>query len=198
MIFACRLFCGIVFLASGVEKAIRFPRFHAAILRYAQMPTKLVPWFGIVVFLLEIATGLGILLQWHVQFAAAVGLLLLVMFTIAIGRALSTGKAGLACGCSVLGSDSPLSLLLIGRNILLGGMLLMCSAPRHALAIAVIALPLAGTMALLHLSSRRGALKFFKQAGARQAPCAGCGPPGGQPNPDASAPKAGLTGLLFQ
>jgi uncharacterized membrane protein YphA (DoxX/SURF4 family) len=169
----CRLVCGSLFFGSGIEKSVRFRAFHAAVVRYNLIPRRAVPWFGIFVFLAEVAVGFALLVGRGVTSAAVIGLALLATFTAAIVTALMRGKAGMPCGCMGLKRNSKISLLAIVRNIVLGQMLLVCVLPEHGKPILVAGLAACGSIMLLdawlRANLRRRAVK------PRPGRCRGCG-----------------------
>jgi hypothetical protein len=95
---ALRVGLGVMFLAAAWPKFSDPKDFAMLVAQYQMLPAALVDIFALWLSAFEIVVGLGLVLTaWEKEFSLLVGVLLL-MFIVALGQALSRGL-GIACGC---------------------------------------------------------------------------------------------------
>ena len=95
-----RILIGIVFLVSGVEKAISpYQNFLYAIQAYAALPGWAETWVAQSFPWLEIAVGAGLILGLWTRQALVAAILFFAVFIIVVGQALFRGLDIANCGC---------------------------------------------------------------------------------------------------
>ncbi len=110
-----RLGLGWLFLAAATHKLNDIGDFRVVLATYRVLPAALVGVAAWSIVGVEIAVGIGALLQRVEAHVAAVALLL--AYAAAMGLNLARGRRDIDCGCG--GAAQPLSLGLIIRNTLL-------------------------------------------------------------------------------
>lgn len=118
------LLAGLVFLYYGLSKVLTPGYgFAKAIHKYRILPSPVVIPFSKVLPMVEVVVGLALFLPSVTYFAAPMLVALMVMFEIAVAKALITGLK-IDCGCrgEIKGEKANLAVA-FGRNILLIGFL---------------------------------------------------------------------------
>jgi len=115
-----RCVLGLVFLASGASKIVRLGYFAQAISDFGLVAEPLVPVVASGLCVVEIAAGLGLLLDLRGSLAVVVGLLMLFSGVLAYGLTL-----GLDLECSCFGPDMPEILRLDLRGALTRNLVLL-------------------------------------------------------------------------
>ncbi len=87
-----------IFLFSGIDKAFHYEGFVNAVRDYVLVPPGVAPFLAMPVILAEVLTGIGLLLPGWRKTAALSAVLLLVIFTAALGVNHLYGSRGV-CGC---------------------------------------------------------------------------------------------------
>ena len=124
LVVAIRVAVGVLFVATGAAKLRVGP---AAVMRgigaYKLLPERWTALLGRSLGPAELLVGVMLVLGVGTPVAAITGVVLLVMFNVAIGAALRRGRRN-DCGCGV--AEMPISRRLIARNTAL--ILLLVSA----------------------------------------------------------------------
>jgi len=79
--------------------------------------------------LMELAVACGLLVPGTRPAAAALGVSLLIVYSIAIGRNLRAGRTAIACGCGGFGQRSPIAGWMVWRNLSLAVLLAAAWVP---------------------------------------------------------------------
>jgi peroxiredoxin/uncharacterized membrane protein YphA (DoxX/SURF4 family) len=112
-----RLLLILVLLAAAVGKLMDLPGARAALVAF-DVPGRIAAPGAVVLPIIELATAIALLLQPAAQGAAIVAAALFTIFTLAIGRALSAGRAP-DCHCFGQIHSAPAGKRTLGRNLLL-------------------------------------------------------------------------------
>lgn len=100
LFWACRIFLGILFLATGTGKALDLPGFIGVMKTYELgMPEWMLWLSGTTVTLLELILGIWILSGWWLRWAAVIGVLINSVFLVLLTSALWRGLELQNCGC---------------------------------------------------------------------------------------------------
>jgi uncharacterized membrane protein YphA (DoxX/SURF4 family) len=130
---ALRTGLAVMFVFAGASKLAHLPAFSTAIAEYRIVPVKLQGAAAAALAVLEVLVGLGLLVG--LQFAALLGGMVLLAFSVAVSINLFRGRA-FDCGCG-FGSDTPISWSLVARDLALAGLAgLVFMGPASSLAIA--------------------------------------------------------------
>ncbi len=118
LVFRC--FLGGIFLVSFLSK-IRNPFvFFVKMKKYNLLPKKWVPWIGSIILLVELFLAIGYFTGIQIQTTALVGMILLSIFTFALGWNIYRGNLEIDCGCfGYLTSGQRIGWNLVVRNFLL-------------------------------------------------------------------------------
>lgn len=92
------LLVAVVFIYAGVDKIFHYDGFVNALASYSVMPQGLAPLLAMPLILVEVFTGLGILLKRWRRPALATAMTLLSVFTVALVINLYVAP-GSVCGC---------------------------------------------------------------------------------------------------
>jgi hypothetical protein len=153
---ALRLAFALLFLGAALHKVRDVARFRAAVAAYDLLPRAAIGAAAVVVIAVEVAIGVGLLIPAAAGRAALLGMGLLGLYAVAIAINLRRGHE-IRCGCGGLGGERPIAPALVGRNLLLVGLLgltllPLTSRPLEWLDLASIAFSVA-TAALLYLAA---------------------------------------------
>jgi len=157
---------GLIFLTAGVEK-LRHRQILAGVIgNYRILPVWLLAPVALLLPWLEVAIGAALVVGLApVPVLAAMALLL--VFALAMAINVARGRAHIDCGCGGPALRQTLSWELVGRNLLLAGILAMRLLPADALTgldrVTAVAAGLGGFLGLL----------LFQSAGALGALAAG-------------------------
>jgi len=119
----------LLFVSAGLHKVRDLRRFDEVFAAYDLLPV-LARWhlsWGIPAA--ELAVAGGLLFDDFRPFAAAVGIVLLLLYATAIGINLKRGRRDLACGCGGPDERRPIARWMVWRNILLAVALASTFAP---------------------------------------------------------------------
>ncbi len=112
LFWSCRLFLGIIFLATGTGKALDLPGFIGVMKTYELgMPDWLLWMGGTAVTVSELILGTWILTGWRLRWAALLGVLINSVFLVLLTSALWRGLELQNCGCYGVFLARPLSWL---------------------------------------------------------------------------------------
>lgn len=131
-----RLLLGGLLVFSGAVKIADPALFGTAVARYDLLPELIVPYAAIIIPALECIIGLSFLVGFRVRASAAIGVLLMALFIIAISINLARGRQ-IDCGCFQPGITGPgfaetLGPRILVRNmVIIAGFLLLFRADRH-------------------------------------------------------------------
>lgn len=131
-------------------------RFSGLINAYHVLPerySKIVTWsLGV----LELAVGLGLLVNQTRFFAAWMGILILIVYAYAIGINLKRGRLFLNCGCYGLNRPQPIRPYMLWRHLILAAGLFALGNAQHSRAALpadiAFAVPTAIVSALIYLA----------------------------------------------
>jgi len=145
--------------SAAVHKASDRRRFVATVQAYELIPDRLAHGFGSLLPMLEAALAVGLLYPPSRSSSAVATVLLLALYTGAIGVNLARGRTDIDCGCFAASSRVPLSAQLILRNTFLAGaaaLLFLPVAVRPLVWVDILTIVMAiVTLALLWTSARR-------------------------------------------
>ena len=132
--FVFRLMVGGLFLVWGISKARNLNAFRVAIRQYELLPAVAVAPAAVTFAALECVLGALLVLGATVSVAAMASLVLVGLFTLAIGITLVRGRS-IPCGCHASVRDT-VSVVDMLRNLLILGMLAaLIVVPSHPWAI---------------------------------------------------------------
>jgi uncharacterized membrane protein len=123
----------LVFLQGAAEKLLAPDEFQGVVANYRLLPGALTAPFARLLPLLELATGIGIIVGASRIAAAWLAVGLLTLFCVAIAINLARGRTEIDCGCFKSALRQTISPWLIARNLLLAAAalaLLLPIAPR--------------------------------------------------------------------
>ena len=129
-IYAIKLAIALVFIVSAIQKLKDIDTFQATVEAYDLLPHFLVTGFSIVLPVVELVTAcllLGDLSQG--LYGLILAILVLSVTTTGIVVNLLRGNLDVSCGCGGLEDEAPLSWGLVGRNLMLLAILLVCFLP---------------------------------------------------------------------
>jgi methylamine utilization protein MauE len=109
----------LLFFWTAVHKLRDRSAFRAALRAYELVPPGRVRGFAALLIALEIAVAATLLVSEIGSAAALAGAILLATYTGAIAINLLRGRRQIACGCAGAAARQPLSLALVGRNVVL-------------------------------------------------------------------------------
>lgn len=119
----------LLFGAGAGHKLADWRRFRAAVGNYRLLPDPLVPPGAAAVVALELAACVLLLLPAQRAGGALLAAALLALYAIAIGVNLARGRPSIDCGCLGVGRRAPISRWMVGRNLVLGALVLLASLP---------------------------------------------------------------------
>lgn len=105
-----------LWLAAGLHKLTDLTMFERSVAAYDIVPRALIPLFGRLLPVLELALGVSLLIARTRLAAAVLGALLLAGYGAAIAANLHRGRHDLDCGCLGFGAQSQISSTLVWRN----------------------------------------------------------------------------------
>jgi hypothetical protein len=121
-------FEAVLLLASALHKMIRRDRTQAVVREFAGVPRNFAPFAVVAVALLEL---LASLLLWMPSTRMAGGMLAVLIwggYLALILRAIAQGKRDVDCGCTFGGTQRPLGVYQVVRNVMLTGLALLAAA----------------------------------------------------------------------
>ena len=126
-IFAIRISLGLVFLLSGVSKFYDLHAFYVAIRDFGILPDSFIGAFVVLIPLLELLSGLFLLIGIRIKFSSAVAAGLLIIFIDAIIPNLAIDSV-IDCGCFGPLVESKVGFGLLIRDFILLGLSLVLYA----------------------------------------------------------------------
>jgi hypothetical protein len=121
---------GVLMAGAGISK-LRAPRAAvAAIEVYGLVPPRAAALLATPLAIAELVSGLAIALPASRAAGAAMVLLLLSIYTVAVGILLARGRVGADCGCGSLVGGVPIGFGLLSRNLVLCGAALASACMR--------------------------------------------------------------------
>jgi len=131
LVVAVRVAVGVLFVATGAAKLRAGPvTVTRAIGAYELLPERWMALLGPSLGPAELFVGVMLVLGVTTPAAASAGVVLLVMFNLAIGAALRRGRRN-QCGCGI--AEMPISRRLIARNTALIVLLLVSATQASSL-----------------------------------------------------------------
>ncbi len=126
----------LLFLGAALHKLRDRAGFRAALAGYELLPRRLLAPAAAALALAEAAAGAGVLVPSLRRRALGLALILLGVYTLAIGANLLRGRREIDCGCAGPAARQPLSEWLLLRNLALGlaaaaGLLPVTGRPLH-------------------------------------------------------------------
>ncbi|MBX2860004.1 MAG: DoxX family membrane protein [Vampirovibrio sp.] len=104
----CRLFLGVMFITSGIEKVTHWTPFYQAAAAYKVLPEDLLYFYAQVLPWAEIMAGAYLVLGLFTRYAAGAVAAMILSFLIAITIVLIRGDE-IDCGCFVGGKSEPVT-----------------------------------------------------------------------------------------
>ncbi len=126
-----RIVMGLLFIYSGLFKAVNPDNFSKVIILYDVLPENLVPYAAIIFPYIELLTGLLLLTGYKIKASALIAMILMVFLITIISINIYRGKS-FACGCfnlEELGIKEDIGIPLILRDIvfLIFQLLIFCA-----------------------------------------------------------------------
>ena len=144
----------VVFGASAMIKFVDFAEFRGALENYRIVPGGLSLPAAVIVPIGELACAIGLLVPRYHSVAAMLLILLVAIFTAAIGINMMRGRLYIDCGCLGPMLRQPLSKWLLVRNgvlMLLGAVVMLADDARAITTLDVVTITLgASTLVLLY------------------------------------------------
>ena len=122
-----RILMGLLFIYSGIFKAIDPENFSRAVQNYDVLPLLLVPYCAMIIPYVEMITGLLLSAGWKIRPASLILLCLMMIFTAAIAVNVLRGRS-FDCGCfelKIFGIKETVSAWLVMRDLMIAAILLM-------------------------------------------------------------------------
>lgn len=119
----------LLFGSAAFHKLRDLKRFDEIFAAYGVMSTVSRWRLSWIVPVLELVTALGLLVDVTRPYAAALGVLLLLSYAVAIGINLRRGRRDLACGCGGPDERRPIASWMVWRNVLLALVVLSTLVP---------------------------------------------------------------------
>lgn len=133
-----RIFMGLLFIYSGLFKAINPDNFSKVIILYDVLPENLIPYAAIIFPYLELLTGLLLLVGYKIKASVLVSVIVMIFLITIVSINIHRGKT-FACGCfdlEKLGIKEEIGIPVIIRDILfLIILLLIFCARQHVFSI---------------------------------------------------------------
>jgi hypothetical protein len=170
LLLAVRASLALLFASSAFHKVVAPGQFRSAVQAYRLIPSRLVGITAMTIIAFEAVLAPALLLAPSSRPAAIGAVLLLLLYTIAIGVNLLRGRSDLDCGCYGSARRQTLHPLLLVRNatLLLGAVLATApSAPRTLVWFDGVSLAAAIAAAVLIWHAANGLLSLG--AGTRAA-----------------------------
>jgi uncharacterized membrane protein YphA (DoxX/SURF4 family) len=118
------LFLVVVFLFTGIDKALHYSGFVNAIRDYVLVPRETAQYVAIPVIMIEIMIAIGLLVKPMRRFAAGWAAAILIVFTIAVALNHAFGRRGI-CGCWFTITLAQGTTMHILQNLLMLGLAVM-------------------------------------------------------------------------
>lgn len=155
--FLARLLVGLALLCGGIAKSLNFSWFTEILHKYDLIPAIFVRKVAFAVAALELGVGVGLIASLMLPWVAYAAVIVLVIFTLAVGIALKRGKFNMACGCGSPASKATVGWQAIFRNLGLIALSCVAAIPRNEPIRLAFVLPFASAVVLLGISVwRRG------------------------------------------
>lgn len=129
LVLACRLVVGGVFIYASLDKLQNPDSFALIIHHYRMVPYSLLHSFSMFLPMLELVMGVALVVGFRQRGAAFIGILLNLMFIVALSTALFRGL-DISCGCFNTDGGHGVGVTLLWRDALL---LLACLPPLFSL-----------------------------------------------------------------
>ena len=127
---AIKLAIALVFIVGAIQKLKDIDTFQATVEAYDLLPQFLVTGFSIILPVVELVTACLLLVNLSQGlYGLILAILVLSVTTTGIIVNLLRGNLDVSCGCGGLEDEAPLSWGLVGRNLTLLAMLLVCFSP---------------------------------------------------------------------
>jgi hypothetical protein len=109
--------CSLLFGAAASHKLRDMVEFGAVFAAYEILPVWVRSRLYWTIPLVEMGVAIGLLAPATRRCAAAVGIGLLIAYSMAIGLNLRAGRTAIACGCGGFGQKSPIAVWMVWRNL---------------------------------------------------------------------------------
>ena len=123
MLTFLRLLLGALFVWSASAKLRRWRSFIEILSSYALLPKALVRPVGGLVVIAEVFTGLGLMKAATAKYAATLGILLLLIISVAVFLSIRRGARNRECGCMLVVGET-IGWHILARNTFFGSALL--------------------------------------------------------------------------
>ncbi|MDQ3006064.1 MAG: DoxX family membrane protein [Chloroflexota bacterium] len=114
-----RLFLSMIFFLSAIDKIQRPQQFIETISLYNLLPKTWSKSIAFAIISLELVLAILLLAGWQSRIVAEICLLLVIVFSCAVGINLIRGRTHIGCGCFGSNHSAKINLRLIGRNLIL-------------------------------------------------------------------------------
>lgn len=114
-----KIILGILFLWAGYSKIVKFDEHISLLENYKILPSFSIKIFGRIEVVLEIITGLFLLIGVFQNVISLIAASLLLLYTFAISFNLVHGRKEVSCGCGGILGNHKLSWYLVLRNLVL-------------------------------------------------------------------------------
>lgn len=127
-----RVVLAVIFLVAAGHKLSDLPGFRATLDEYRLLPRRLHAPAAVTFPVVELVVALALLTDGTASIAALMSLVLLCLYTLAIGVNLLRGRRDIDCGCSGPAMKQTLSEWLLVRNGVLLVVAMLCVVPATA------------------------------------------------------------------
>lgn len=117
--WSLRLALALLFVAAARHKLSDCHRFEATVRAYALLPSAAAQLLASFLPWVEVGIAIGLVLPFFHRVAAVAAAALLSIYTLAISANIARGQREIDCGCFASSAKVPLSLGLVGRNLVL-------------------------------------------------------------------------------
>lgn len=121
---------GLLFLSACVHKLRDFSVFKATLEDYQLVPTALSSLISVCIIAAEGLAALGLLSRLYVMPAITCGVVLLSLYSAAMGINLLRGRRDIDCGCTGPAMRQSISQWMVARNVVLAGTAIFVLAPQ--------------------------------------------------------------------
>lgn len=121
-----RVCLALIFLLAAFHKMRHWSLLFGVISNYRLLPQTLVAPATMLLPVVELGIGLGLLSDLMAVWVALAAMAMLLMFATAIAINVRRGRTHIDCGCGQSFLKQGLSPSMVGRNVILAGLLLPC------------------------------------------------------------------------
>lgn len=175
MLTFLRLSLGGLFVWSASAKLRRWRSFIEILSSYELLPKTSAYVVGGLVVIAELFTGLGLMTAFTARYAATLGILLLLIISVAVFLSIRRGVRNRECGCMLVAGET-IGWHILARNTFFGSVLLAELLPQlHGLCVGLASLALCLFVYCVVRQNKMLSPSTQMQATKMPKGCAGCG-----------------------